>query len=270
MTSASRRVRRSATRTGCGPMTRPATSTTVTAAVPRPRRVPVWPSPRADASAGAGDDGAPPPAQPWGSGRMGGLTDPGPAGVSRVPLRQGDGPTPVPRVRVHRRNGEWTRWGGMKPSCADVPAVADPPHVAPTSTRRQNRITSIGTTCSTLDWLGNESEGATLGEIPSSSTFAYTSDLPVTPTVLAPVRPPGPRLWPRRHLGSGVRPGELAGLRRVPRSGGRPVPAGVEILTTNSFTDLTARRGVDYLYCVQSVDPTGLLSRPSIPVLHHY
>jgi hypothetical protein len=42
------------------------------------------------------------------------------------------------------------------------------------------------------------------------------------------------------------------------------------IITANGYTDLTARRGVEYLYCVQSMDHTGLLSRPSIPVLYRY
>jgi hypothetical protein len=42
------------------------------------------------------------------------------------------------------------------------------------------------------------------------------------------------------------------------------------IVAGNSFTDATARRGVDYLYCVQSIDLIGLLSQPSLPVLHRY
>ena len=42
------------------------------------------------------------------------------------------------------------------------------------------------------------------------------------------------------------------------------------ILAANTFTDPTARRGVEYRYCVQSVDPSGLLSLPSIPVFYSY
>ena len=42
------------------------------------------------------------------------------------------------------------------------------------------------------------------------------------------------------------------------------------ILAANAFTDATARRGVDYLYCVQSIDLIGMLSQPSLPVLHRY
>jgi hypothetical protein len=43
-----------------------------------------------------------------------------------------------------------------------------------------------------------------------------------------------------------------------------------DVLTDNTFTDPTARRGVDYLYCVQSIDRVGTLSHPSMPVLHRY
>ena len=42
------------------------------------------------------------------------------------------------------------------------------------------------------------------------------------------------------------------------------------ILAANGFADSSARRGVDYLYVIQSIDRTGLLSRPSVPVLHRY
>ena len=58
-------------------------------------------------------------------------------------------------------------------------------------------------------------------------------------------------------------------LFRSAASGG-PYRQVSGILDLNNFTDPSARRGVDYLYCVQSIDHTGLLSRPSLPVLHRY
>jgi hypothetical protein len=80
-------------------------------------------------------------------------------------------------------------WEGLAPSCGDVPAVLNP---------LAAKGTSLDTTAephhiywyrvSALDWLGNESEGSSIEDIPASSTFSYTSDLPETPTVA----PPGP------------------------------------------------------------------------------
>jgi hypothetical protein len=164
-----------------------------------------------------------------------------------------------------------TPWRGLKPSCSDVPAVADPlaargsylDHTAEPHRVYWYRV-------SALDWLGNESSGASLEDIPSSSTFTFTSDLPATPTVFPPVPPVGAGCGLDVTWGPAFDPATLQGFVVFRCASGGPYRQVSEVLTTNAFIDPTARRGVDYLYCVQSVDPTGLLSRPSIPVLHRY
>ena len=65
-------------------------------------------------------------------------------------------------------------------------------------------------------------------------------------------------------------PATLRGFVVFRAASGAPYRQVSGILQANSFMDITARRGIDYLYCVQSIDLTGLLSQPSLPVLHRY
>ena len=124
---------------------------------------------------------------------------------------------------------------------------------------------------SALDWLGNESSGASLDDIPSSSTFTFTSDLPVTPTVLPAVPPATAGCGLDVMWGPTFDPATVQGFVVFRCASGGPYRQVSEILTTATRSPTRRRRrGVDYLYRVQSVDPTGLLSRPSIPVLHRY
>jgi hypothetical protein len=165
-----------------------------------------------------------------------------------------------------------TPWKGVVPSCADVPAALDPLSARGTyldGTAVPHRV--YWYRVSALDWLGNESEGSRLDDIPSSSTFTYTSDLPPTPAVASPAVAPAPAgcglevTW-----GPAFDPLALRGfvVFRAPPGGAYRQVSGV--LETNSFTDATARRGVDYLYSVQAIDTTGSVSEPSPPVLHRY
>ncbi|MGB9376480.1 MAG: hypothetical protein WCB04_03100 [Mycobacteriales bacterium] len=162
-------------------------------------------------------------------------------------------------------------WKGLVPSCDDVPAVLDPlaargAYLDATADPHHVYWYRV----SALDWLGNESEGSRLEDIPSSSTFAYTSDLPVTPAV-GPQSPPA-------AAGCGLEvswdptfdPLALQGFVVFRATSGGTYRQVSGILSTNTFTDMTARHGVDYLYCVQSVDQVGVLSQPSLPVLHRY
>jgi hypothetical protein len=164
-----------------------------------------------------------------------------------------------------------TPWPGLVPSCDDVPAVPDP------LAARGSYLDTAAEPhhvywyrVSALDWLGNESEGSSLDNIPSSSTFTYTTTLPVTPVVLPPT-PPG-------AVGCGLDIGwnppfdplHLQGFVVFRAASGGSYRQVSGIVEKNIFTDSSARRGIDYLYCVQSIDHTGLLSQPSIPVLHRY
>lgn len=162
-------------------------------------------------------------------------------------------------------------WQGIAPACGDVPAVLNPLAAKGTfldSTADPHHIYWYHV--SALDWLGNESEGSSIQDIPSSSTFSYTSDLPETPTVLSPpavdIDTCGlevswlPVFQPAVHQGFVV-------FRKVAGGASRQVSG---IVTGNDFTDNTARRGVEYLYQVQTLDQRGNLSQPSPPVLHKY
>ena len=164
-----------------------------------------------------------------------------------------------------------TPWKGLLPSCADVSAVPDP---------LASRGSYLDATAephhvywyrvSALDLLGNESDGSAIEDIPSSSTFTYTSDLPVTPAVQPPTASVGVGCGLDVAWGPTFDPVTLAGFVVFRAAMGYAYRQVSGILAANSFTDATARRGVDYLYCVQSIDQIGLLSQPSLPVLHRY
>ena len=164
-----------------------------------------------------------------------------------------------------------TPWKGLLPSCADVSAVPDP---------LASRGSYLDATAephhvywyrvSALDLLGNESDGSAIEDIPSSSTFTYTSDLPVTPAVQPPTASVGVGCGLDVAWGPTFDPVTLAGFVVFRAAMGYAYRQVSGILAANSFTDATARRGVDYLYCVQSLDLVGLLSQPSTPVLHRY
>ena len=164
-----------------------------------------------------------------------------------------------------------TPWKGLAPSCGDIPAVANPLAAKGTfldTTAVPHQI--YWYRVSALDWLGNESEGANIGNIPASSTFSYTSDLPAIPTVL----PPTPVAVSTCGLDVHWEPPYQAGVHqgfvvfRTAAGGANRQVSG--IVAGNDFTDNTARRGVDYYYQVQSIDQRGTLSEPSAPVLHRY
>jgi len=164
-----------------------------------------------------------------------------------------------------------TPWTGLMPSCADVPAVPDP---------LASQGAYLDTTAephhvywyrvSALDWLGNESDGSSIEDIPSSSTFTYTSDLPPTPAVQAPTASVGVGCGLEVAWGPTFDSASMQGFVVFRAAAGDAYRQVSGILAANSYTDATARRGVNYLYCVQSIDLIGMLSPPSLPVLHRY
>ncbi len=164
-----------------------------------------------------------------------------------------------------------TPWMGLVPSCADVPAVRDPlaargSYLDPTAEPHHIYWYRV----SALDWLGNESDGSAIDKIPASSTFTYTSGLPPTPAVQPPAAPVGVGCGLDVAWGPTFDPAATQGFVVFRAASGDAYRQVSGIVAGNSFTDATARRGVDYLYCVQSIDPVGLLSQPSLPVLHRY
>lgn len=164
-----------------------------------------------------------------------------------------------------------TPWKGLVPSCDDVPAVPDPLAARGAyldQTAEPHRV--YWYRVSALDWLGNESDGSAIDDIPASSTFAYTSDLPPTPAVLPQTAPAGVGCGLDVAWGPTFDPASTQGFVVFRAAAGDAYRQVSGIVAANSFTDVTARRGVDYLYCVQSIDHVGLLSQPSLPVLHRY
>lgn len=164
-----------------------------------------------------------------------------------------------------------TPWGGLLPSCEDVPAVPDPLAAKASYLDADAEPHHVyWYRVSAVDWLGNESEGSAIEDIPASSTFTYTSDLPATPAVHPAVRPSGGQCGLDVTWGPTFDPASLQGFVVFRAAVGDSYRQVSGIVTANGFTDSTARRGVDYLYCVQAVDRVGLLSQPSLPVLHRY
>ncbi len=162
-------------------------------------------------------------------------------------------------------------WTGLIPSCGDVPAVPDPLAARGAyldDTAQPHHV--YWYRISALDWLGNESDGSTIADIPSSSTFTFTSDLPPTPAVLPPTPPTTPDCGLDIAWGPTFDPAALQGFVVYRATAGETFRQVSGVLAANAFTDLMARRGVDYLYCVQSIDHIGVLSPPSLPVLHWY
>jgi hypothetical protein len=164
-----------------------------------------------------------------------------------------------------------TPWPGLPPSCADIPAEPDPlmarGHFLD-ATAVPNQV--YWYRVSALDWLGNESEGGSLGLLPASSTFTYTSDLPVTPAVLPLASQPASGCGLEVRWGPAFDPALLEGFVVFRGISGGPYRQVSNVVAGNAFSDPSARRGVDYWYCVQSVDKAGRLSRPSVPVLYRY
>jgi hypothetical protein len=163
------------------------------------------------------------------------------------------------------------RWSGLVPSCSAVPAVADPlaargTFLDPDAEPHQIYWYRIAA----LDWLGNESEGADLTAIPADSTFTFTSDLPVTPTVLPPLPSPADDCGLEVAWYPLYDPSDVHGFVVFRAAASQPYRQVSGILSANTFSDATARRGVDYSYQVQSIGLDGILSEPSAPVLHHY
>ena len=164
-----------------------------------------------------------------------------------------------------------TPWTGLVPSCTDVPAVPDPLAARGSyldGTADPHHV--YWYRVSALDWLGNESDGSQLEDIPSSSTFTFTSDLPATPGVLSPTTPSAVGCGLDVAWGPTYDPASVQGFVVFRAAAGDPYRQVSGIVVGNVFSDSTARRGVDYLYCVQAIDHVGLLSQPSLPVLHRY
>ncbi len=162
-------------------------------------------------------------------------------------------------------------WTGAVPDCGDIPAVAPNTLVEGNFTDEGLRPDTVyWYRVSALDWLGNESEGDDVSKIPAISTFAYTQELPVTPTL----QPPGAQ--PVSGCGLVVRwqppiaDADVAGFVVFRRAGTGAWRQVSGVVQGNTFDDVTALRGTSYDYRVQSIDHRSRLSNPSAPVTHIY
>ena len=164
-----------------------------------------------------------------------------------------------------------TPWTGLPPSCGDIPAEPNPltaqgQYLDTTAIPHQIYWYRV----SALDWLGNESEGSDLEALPSSSTFTYTSDLPVTPVVQPLAVQPAEGCGLEIGWSPLFNPAEVDGFIVFRSTSGGSYRQVSPVVAGNAFTDPSARRGVNYWYCVQSIDLEGRLSQPSAPLLYHY
>jgi hypothetical protein len=162
-------------------------------------------------------------------------------------------------------------WPGLPPSCGDIPAEPDlltvhGQYLDTTAVPHQIYWYRV----SALDWLGNESEASNHEKLPSSSTFTYTCNLPVTPVVQAMGSQPASGCGLEVRWGPAFDPTELEGFVVFRSTAGGPYRQVSKVMAGNDFSDTSARRGVDYWYCVQSVDRDGRLSQPSLPLLYRY
>jgi hypothetical protein len=162
-------------------------------------------------------------------------------------------------------------WTGLVPSCAAVPAVADPLAARGSYTDTEAEPHKIfWYRVSAVDWLGNESEAASLERLPASSTFSYSSDRPAVPSI----HPGGVSAADVCGLGVEWDPPFDVNTQRgfvvFRATAGKPYRQVSGVVTGNGFLDETARRGVDYLYCVQAIDLEGYLSEPSAPSTRRY
>jgi hypothetical protein len=164
------------------------------------------------------------------------------------------------------------KWPGIQPQCADIPAEPDPAAAKGSfldTIVEANRI--YWYRVSALDWLGNESEAADLTKLPAISTFTYSRDLPDTPVISPPAAPSGagcglPVNWSPAYDPAVVE-GFVVFRSNAPDGNYRQLSP---VVKGNTFTDQSARRGVDYWFKVQAIDLTGKLSAASAPVLHRY
>lgn len=162
------------------------------------------------------------------------------------------------------------RWAGTHPSCADIPAEANPVSVHATfldQTPEPARV--YWYRVAALDWLGNESEAGALSRLPAISTFTYSSELPAAPTVSVPIPGSSEGCGLEVNWGPPFDPLSFRGFvvfrSSAPNGDYRQVSP---IVAGNAFRDMSARRGVDYWYRLQTIDQEGGLSAPSTAVKH--
>jgi hypothetical protein len=172
------------------------------------------------------------------------------------------------------RDGEiWPpgRWTRTEFGCKDIPANPDP-HAVLGSFSDQNlepgRV--YWYRVSALDWLANESLGNNIVGIPAVSTFTYNRDLPPVPVIRLPATTsPGCGLtirWDPPCDGKCI-DGFLV-YRSLSKAGNYIQVS--PIVKDNEFVDRSAPRIGDIWYKVQSIDPEGRLSEPSLPVICRY
>jgi hypothetical protein len=166
------------------------------------------------------------------------------------------------------------KWEGTRPSCGEIPAAIDAAALILSFTDEGvDPKETYWYRVSALDWVGNESEGGSLRDIPAISTFTYTREEPRTPVVLPPVSEDVPAAgcglivrWAPTY-DAALHRGFLV-FRSTSSSGGyRQVS---QIVQANEFEDRSAARGEEYWYRVQAMAPDGRLSEPSKPVRYSY
>lgn len=164
------------------------------------------------------------------------------------------------------------KWTGMKPSCEDIPAEANPPAVRAHFLDDKVEPNHVyWYRVSALDWLGNESEGADLRRIPAINTFTYSTDLPAAPAVRSPsggaVEGCGLEVRWDPPFDARTLTGFLV-FRSTSATG--PFKQVSGFVKGNGFLDRGALHGTDYWFRLQAVDLRGKTSEPSPAVKYRY
>lgn len=160
-------------------------------------------------------------------------------------------------------------WRGIEnPRCADIPAEPNPVSMVVSYSDKAIEPGRVyWYRVSALDWLGNESHGDDLRQIPAISTFTYSKDLPPQP-VIQPLSGPPPagcgRIIRWRPAYDATKLRGFIVFRSTEREGVfRQVSP---VIKGNEFKDTLALQGKKYWYRVQAIDLRGKLSEPSEPV----
>ena len=160
----------------------------------------------------------------------------------------------------------------VKPDCGQIPGEADPASIAASFLDKSVEPNTVyWYRVSALDWMANESEGKDLTKIPALSTFTYSKNLPVTPSLLASAGAAVPGCGLHLEWTPDFDKEKYSGFivfRSLSKTGGYVQISPV--IQRSKFDDKAAHHGTTYWYRVQCMDVLGNLSEPSDPLQRSY
>jgi fibronectin type 3 domain-containing protein len=165
------------------------------------------------------------------------------------------------------------KWQGLKPSCRDIPAETNPKAVTGSYLDKNVEPHQVfWYRVAGVDWLGNESSAGDISKIPAISTFTFSKNLPITPTIssvklLLSSAGCGLTVYWNPAFDASKLKGFLVFRSAAAAGPFRQVSPPVK---GNNFTDKSAIPGKTYWYRVQAMDTAGKLSQASPAVKYKY